>query len=143
VCVLSAVGLDEGLAFTRRADARRRTDAQWEELGVSAQELVTNVDIWLRLVQEGGHERTAGQVQAILEDLGPMPNPDQRPGALAMWVGALINPLPSLGVAWEVRPALLRAMSSEQRVELAIEAIEASIAHLMLLGSRSSGDDDP
>lgn len=110
---------------------------------MSAQELVTNVDIWLRLVQEGGHERTAGQVQAILEDLGPMPNPDQRPGALAMWVGALINPLPSLGVAWEVRPALLRAMSSEQRVELAIEAIEASIAHLMLLGSRSSGDDDP
>ena len=43
---------------------------------------------------------------------------------------ALINPLPSLGVAWEVRPGLLKAMSSDERVRLAVAAIKASIAHL-------------
>jgi hypothetical protein len=99
-------------------------------MGEEAQELVGLVGVWMRLVREGGHERSEGQLQTVLEDLGAMPSPDQRPGALAMWVGALINPLPSLGVAPEVRPALLRAMSSEQRVELAVEAIQASIAHL-------------
>ena len=35
---------------------------------------------------------------------------------------ALINPLPSLGVAWEVRPGLLKAMSSDERVRLAVAA---------------------
>ena len=43
---------------------------------------------------------------------------------------ALINPLPSLGVAWEVRPGLLKAMSSDERVRLAVAAIKASIEHL-------------
>ena len=45
-------------------------------------------------------------------------------------VQALINPLPSLGVAWEVRPGLLKAMSSDERVRLAVAAIKASIEHL-------------
>ena len=47
-----------------------------------------------------------------------------------LWVAALINPLPSLGVAWEVRPGLLKAMSSDERVRLAVAAIKASIEHL-------------
>ena len=48
-----------------------------------------------------------------------------------LFVGkALINPLPSLGVVWEVRPGLLKAMSSDKRVRLAVAAIKASIEHL-------------
>ena len=49
---------------------------------------------------------------------------------LSMWVGGLINPLPGMGVAWEVRPGLLKAMSSAERVTLAVAAIKASIEHL-------------
>jgi hypothetical protein len=42
----------------------------------------------------------------------------------------LINPLPSLGVAWEVRPAILKAVTQATRVQLAVDGIRASIKHL-------------
>jgi hypothetical protein len=84
------------------------------------------------LTREHGVARSGRRWGRILEDLGPMPSPLQRPGALSMWVGALINPLPSLGVAYEVRPALLKACSSEERIALATDAIDASIEYLRL-----------
>ena len=102
-----STGLDDELAYTRRADARARTDEQWEALGEAAIGLLGLVNTWLGLVRDG-RERQEGQIDQVLEDLGPMPQPMQRPGALSLWVGALINPLPSLGVAWEVRPGLLK-----------------------------------
>jgi hypothetical protein len=50
----------------------------------------------------------------VLADLGPMPSvgdPEER----ALWVAALINPLPGLGVAYEIRPAMLATNSASQR----------------------------
>jgi hypothetical protein len=47
-----------------------------------------------------------------------------------VWVGALINPLPGLGVAWEIRPAMLAATSAQERMEVAMAGIEASIENL-------------
>ena len=37
--------------------------------------------------------------------------PADKPHRRAMWVAALINPLPALGVALEIRPAVLQASS--------------------------------
>ena len=49
----------------------------------------------------------------------------------SLWVGALINPLPGLGVAMEVRPLLLAAGDSPaEMVQIATEGIRGSIAHM-------------
>ena len=38
------------------------------------------------------------------------PDPSRHPSDVALWTAALINPLPSLGVALEIRPAVLCAV---------------------------------
>ena len=76
-------------------------------MGEDAMALLGLVNTWIGLIREQGRETQEGQLDQVLEDLGPMPSPLQRPGALSMWVGALINPLPSLGVAYEVRTVTL------------------------------------
>jgi hypothetical protein len=67
----------------------------------------------MELVRDGGHEREPAQLEAVLEDLGPPPSED--PLECALWVVALVNPLPALGVAKELRPAILAAACSEVR----------------------------
>jgi len=87
------------------------------------------VDRWLHLVRTGGHERQEGQLDLVLGHLGPMP-PAKEVTARALWVAALINPLPSLGVAWEIRPSMLLAASSRERLEVCLRGLHDSIAHL-------------
>ena len=48
----------------------------------------------------------------------------------ALWVAALINPLPALGVALEVRPAALAASSALERLGVVEEGIRDSIKRL-------------
>lgn len=86
------------------------------------------VNEWMRLVR-AGHERQPGQMDKVLQDLGAMP-PAREVTNRALWVCALINPLPSLGVAFEVRPKALQARSPKARLEVATEGITRSIAHL-------------
>jgi len=97
------------------------------DLGLSTA-LKRLVNDWLALVR-AGRERQPGQMDLILGHLGPMP-PARELTKRAMWVCALINPLPSLGVAYEIRPAVLKASSGKARLEVATEAINCSIAHL-------------
>ena len=85
------------------------------------------VDRWIELARE--RERSPGQIDALLEDLGEIPPSDQ-PSERAFWVGALINPLPAMGVALEIRPALLTAKKAEQRVEVALNGILRSIKYM-------------
>ncbi len=85
------------------------------------------VDRWIELARE--KERSPGQIDALLEDLGEIPPADQ-PTDRAFWVGALINPLPAMGVALEIRPALLTAKKAEQRVEIALNGILRSIKYM-------------
>uniref|UniRef100_A0A7S4J8V5 Lon N-terminal domain-containing protein n=1 Tax=Odontella aurita TaxID=265563 RepID=A0A7S4J8V5_9STRA len=85
------------------------------------------IERWIELARE--NEREPGQIDALLRDLGDAP-PAGRPSDLAFWVGALINPIPAMGVAMEVRPALLTAETAEERVQVALEGIEASIGHM-------------
>jgi Lon protease-like protein len=85
------------------------------------------IDTWIDLAKE--NERAPGQIDELLEQLGEIP-PVEEPSELAFWVGALINPLPALGVALEVRPALLTAKKAEQRVQVALDGILRSIKHM-------------
>jgi hypothetical protein len=85
------------------------------------------VDRWIELARE--NERHPNQISNLLEQLGPIP-PEEDPSERAFWIGALINPLPALGVAMEVRPKLLMAKDAEERVDLALEGIWGSIKHM-------------
>jgi ATP-dependent protease La (LON) domain. len=88
---------------------------------------VSLVDRWIELARQ--NEREVGQIDELLEDLGGIP-PEDEPSERALWVGALINPLPAMGVAMEIRPALLTATTAERRVDIACDAILKSIRHM-------------
>jgi hypothetical protein len=85
------------------------------------------VDRWVELARE--NERQVGQIDKLLDDLGSIP-PPERPSERSFWIGALINPLPAMGVALEIRPALLSARTAEERVEISLDGIFRSIKHM-------------
>lgn len=83
---------------------------------------------WLDLAKQV--EKQPGQIDLLLEDLGDMPCAEE-PSERAFWVGALINPLPDMGVANPgVRPAMIMATTAEERVDIALEGIIESIKHM-------------
>lgn len=85
------------------------------------------VDRWIQLARE--RERQPGQIDQLLQDLGSIP-PVEEPSERAFWVGALINPIPAMGVAREIRPALLSAKTAEERTQVALDGIIQSIKHM-------------
>merc|ERR1712216_823012 len=74
-------------------------------------------------------ERRTMQIASILRNLGTMP-PADRPFDRALWVAALINPLPALGVALEIRPAVLQAPSAAAALAVVTSGIQGSIGHV-------------
>ena len=82
------------------------------------------VELWVELAKQ--NERMPGQVDRLLEDLGPIPSWDE-PSECALWIGALLNPLPPMGVAHEVRAKLLVATTAEERARIALDTILHSI----------------
>lgn len=94
-------------------------------------------DEWIPLARQ--NERFPGQIDQLLEQLGPMPS-SNHPTDRAFWVGALINPLPALGVAMELRPSLLAATSAQDRVEIVANGVEASIRYMKRKLQTSGGD---
>jgi len=85
------------------------------------------IDRWIKLARE--NEKVTGQIDNLLKEIGQIPSEDE-PTERAFWVGALINPIPSMGVAMEIRPKLLTAKTTEQRVQVALDAIHKSIRHM-------------
>jgi Lon protease-like protein len=85
------------------------------------------VNMWLTLARK--KERKPNQIDQLLNDLGPMPS-WKDPSECAFWVGALINPIPALGVAKEIRPKLLLAKTPEERTQIALDGIWNSIQHM-------------
>ena len=115
---------------TAQAPVRIIDDATCLEMAAT---LGTLVEQWKELVSAGRWERFRGQLGRSLADLGPMPAATDMDGVVerSLWVGALINPLPGLGVAMEVRPFLLAAGGNpHEMVQVATEAIVGSIAHM-------------
>jgi len=70
-----------------------------------------------------------GRLERAKADLGAPP-PLGRPGDYSFWAAALINPLPPLGVAPEIRPATLAAADTAERLRVVKDGLEASIQHL-------------
>lgn len=85
------------------------------------------VDRWIELARE--NEREKGQIDELLACIGDIP-PSDEPTERAFWVGALINPLPAMGVSLEIRPSLLTAKNAETRVDVALDGILRSIRHM-------------
>mmetsp|Transcript_2568 Transcript_2568/g.4380 ORF Transcript_2568/g.4380 Transcript_2568/m.4380 type:complete len:266 (+) Transcript_2568:44-841(+) len=112
-----------------RAKVEWVNDEASEEDIKLAETLVPLVDEWTATLVEMGKEKYDGQLTEILEDIGNMPEPKEA-GQLAIWVAALVNPLPALGVAYEIRPAVLAASTIRDRLEVAIEGIRGSIDHI-------------
>ena len=83
---------------------------------------------WIELART--KERHSGQIDTLLQDIGTTPPPPEEPTNISLYVGALINPLPALGVALEIRPSLLLAKTPEERVDIAIQGIRKSIRHM-------------
>lgn len=94
---------------------------------MSLEDNQTLIDRWVQLAKQ--NEREPGQIDALLNQLGDIPSSEE-PTERAFWVGALINPIPAMGVAMEIRPALLTAHSTEERVQIALDAIFKSIRHM-------------
>jgi len=79
---------------------------------------------WEDTLKVSGRERFPGHFRGIMEDLGSIPD---EPNRRALWVAGLINPLPALGVALEVRPAVLTARTTSRRLILAKQGLRDSV----------------
>jgi Lon protease-like protein len=113
----------EPIALARAMSLAREFTAP----NVNMKDNASLVDRWIELARQ--KERNPGQIDQLLKDLGKIP-PVTEPSERAFWVGALINPLPGMGVAMEIRPQLLMARTAEERVGTAIAGILASIRHM-------------
>jgi hypothetical protein len=76
-----------------------------------------------------GLERTPGQIDQLLKDLGRIPSWEEPPECV-LWISALINTIPAMGVALEIRPKLLMAKSAEERTQVALNGIWNSIQYM-------------
>ena len=88
---------------------------------------------WATLVRSTGRERSPGQLDRIIDGLGAVP-PPEAPNALAIYAAALINPQPALGVALEVRPAVLTALTTQRRGSMVWQGLTDSIERLQRSG---------
>ena len=95
------------------------------------------VHTWIALAKQN-HETYPGQIDDLLERLGPIPEWKQQPSECAFWVGALINPIPALGVALEIRPQLLLAKTAEDRTQIAMDVLWDSIQRMQAMAKTSS-----
>lgn len=87
------------------------------------------IDQWMALVREKKRERQEGQLELILQNLGPKP-PATLPWAFALWLAGLINPLPALGVALEIRPAVLSARTLDEALDAVFFGLRHSIKNM-------------
>lgn len=140
-CELLEVGETEGSRWLGRKgkvrwinlDAMNADETNKSTIVDSARYIEKLSDKWIELVQSTGRERFAGQVKQVLSDLGPMPSADE-PNARALWLAGLINPLPALGVALEIRPQILMAESTSERLNIAVMGVIDSITRLKQSG---------
>ncbi len=74
-------------------------------------------------------------LKRVMKELGERPNPRTDPTDFCFWGGALINPLPALGVSLEIRGNLLEVRTLEERLRILEAGLVRSIQNLK--GERS------
>lgn len=87
-------------------------------------------DRWQVALSRAGFDRSSDRMLNAYRDLGPQPA-STRPGELALWIAALLNPvqpLPQLGP--DIRCSILAAQTSQIRLAVVRSALEVSIAKL-------------
>jgi hypothetical protein len=87
-----------------------------------------SVKEWVQCVLKAEAADDAG-MKSRMADLGAMPDEDDMTER-ALWTAALINPLPSLGVCLEIRPAMLACGNDYDRMVLVCQALQSSMDHL-------------
>lgn len=83
-------------------------------------------DRWESFIRSNRWERHPEHMDQVIDALGDQPSAEQ-PGTLAIWVAAAINPLPPLGAAMEIRPAVLAAANDMERLKVVNDALKDSI----------------
>ena len=105
---------------------------KWEKLA-SDVKTYDNIDVvaGTRVIkgQPGLRVDPAALLRKVHKDIGERPSPED-PTELALWGAALINPLPSLGVAPEIRGRLLEAPTAMDKLEVLEQGVKRSIANL-------------
>ena len=101
---------------------------------VLGRELRGTLEHWVEEVERRGKERQAGQLRRVLRRLGTPPSVAE-PEALGLWAAAVLNPLPGLGLAPEVRISCLRCVQSNQRLQIVLTALEVSLHHVCQPGA--------
>eukprot|EP00977_Amphora_coffeiformis_P008994 scaffold2039_cov183-Amphora_coffeaeformis.AAC.1 len=81
---------------------------------------------WEEYVVQNRWERHSNQLEDVKSALGTMPVAEEEQ-KLAIWVAAAINPLPPLGVAREIRPAVLAATNPLRQLQIVSKALDESI----------------
>ena len=107
-----------------------RVTAQTLEL---ASQVPAVVRRWEAMVREGGWESFPGHLAEVRDQLGPLPPANDMGGSvrLALWVAALINPLPGLGVAPEIRLTVLQQLESPVELQRTVlRGLDKSIRYL-------------
>jgi len=69
-------------------------------------------------------------LKRVIAELGERPNPRTDPTGFCFWGGALINPLPALGVSLEIRGNLLEVRTLEERLTILEAGLVRSIQNL-------------
>jgi hypothetical protein len=137
-------------------DDRGTMSPQLLEASILATELQSVITTWLDVVERRGYEQVPGEIVEGLADFGPSRaarDYDQaRAGPvvehsswsdyerLGLWAAAVINPLPPLGVAPEIRVLALEMTDSRARLALVLQAAERSLAMISRSSRRLSPD---
>jgi hypothetical protein len=122
---------DDDLALSPNDSKNGGTNITPEQIRSASESLKKLFLEWEQLVRNTNRERFPGHLDGVFRDLGDMPEP---PNARALWIAGMINPLPALGVALEIRPSVLTARSTERRLTMVDQGLRDSIARLQTLG---------
>jgi Lon protease-like protein len=121
-------------ADTSETDTAEDTTSRIMEMAKALEPLVEE---WKALVITEGWQRYHGQLAQTINNIGPMPEARDLAGAVdrALWVGALINPLPGMGVAPEIRHSILEKAAATDGnflplLNVVTHAIRKSIEYL-------------